>query len=231
MDPKYTHHTPDVQDWKVLSKSWVDFKKEHNTDPTPEELASITPLNAWRDGNPVGVLYPEQRLARVEALYPYLPENYVPLVYRPIFQNVIYMCVACIGFILLFFGYMYMKDPPQGAYIEKIMFLFLIFCSLEIMHSWTQMKTVEWGAANTIWTIGQYVSTFVMILIAGTFGMRLRFITSVKGEFYEQELAVSPRAVTRWRDALDNIVIEKFFNRKLILGRMFVPSPTRDTQQ
>jgi len=57
--------------------------------------------------------------------------------------------------------------------------------------------------------------------------MRLRFITSVKGEFYEQELALSPKGVTRWRDSLDNIVIEKFFNRKLLLGRMFATSPTR----
>ena len=115
-----------------------------------------------------------------------------------------------------------MKDPPQGAYIEKLMFLFLVLCSLEVFHSWVAIKTIEWEAASSIWVVGEYVSTIVLVFIAGAFAMRLRFITSVKGEFYEQELASSPTAVTRWRDSLDNLVVEKFFNRKLILGRMFV---------
>jgi hypothetical protein len=232
IDPKFTHHTPDVQDWKALSTTWGDLVKENGVTPTEEELASITPLNSWKDGKAVGVLFPDERLARVQMLYPYLPDNYTVLVYKPIFLNVIYMCVVCIGFILLFFGYMYMKDPPQGAYIEKIMFLFLVFCSLEILHSWTTIKTIEWKAADAIWNVGQYVSTVVLAMIAGAFGMRLRFITSVKGEFYEQELALSPKGVTRWRDSIDNIVIEKFFNRKLLLGRMFVTSsPTRERHQ
>jgi len=232
IDPKFTHHTPDVQDWKALSTTWGNFVQEHGVIPSEEELASMTPLNSWKDGKAVGVLFPEERLARVQVLYPYLPDNYIVLIYKPIFMDVIYMCVVSIGFILLFFGYMYMKDPPQGAYIEKIMFLFLVFCSLEILHSWTAIKTIEWQAATTIWTVGQYISTTVLAMIAGAFAMRLRFITSVKGEFYEQELALSPKAVTRWRDSIDNIVIEKFFNRKLLLGRMFVTSsPTRERHQ
>jgi len=148
-------------------------------------------------------------------------------VYKPIFQSCMSMCVVCIGFVLLFFGYTYMKDPPQGAYIEKIMFLFLLFSTLEVLHAWTQIKTIEWSAADSIWSIGQYVSTAILVLITAAFALRLRFITSVKGEFYEQELAFSPRAVTRWRDAIDNIVIEKFFNRKLVLGRLFAASPTQ----
>ncbi|MEW6510643.1 MAG: hypothetical protein AB1428_06740 [Bacteroidota bacterium] len=226
-DPKYAYGTPDVQDWKQLSSSWYSYQDEHGVAPSPEELASITSLQAWKSGKAVGVLYPEERLQRVNALYMYLPDNYIVLLYKPLFLNVIQMCVVCIGFILLFFGYTYMKDPPQGAYIEKIMFLLLIFCSLEILHSWAAIKTVELAPASVVWAVGQYISTAVLVLIAGAFGMRLRFITSVKGEFYEQELAVSPKRVTRWRDALDNLVIEKFFDRKVILGRMFVSTSNR----
>jgi len=225
-DAKYTHHSADVQDWKMLSTTYEDFVKTNGYAPSAKELASLTPLHSWDQGQPVGTLYPEARLARVEALYRYLPDDYMVLVYKPIWQYAMNMSVVCIGFVLLFFGYLYMKDPPQGAYIEKIMFLLLVFCSLEILHSWSAIKSVELGAASAIWAIGNYVSTVVLLFIAGTFAMRLRFITSPKGEFYEQELASSPTGVTRWRDALDNIVVEKFFNRKLILGRLFV-SPTR----
>jgi hypothetical protein len=121
-----------------------------------------------------------------------------------------------------------MKDPPQGAYIEKIMFLLLVLCSLEVLHGWSSIKLLEWEAASSIWTAGIYVSDAVLLMLVGAFSMRLRFITSVKGEFYEQELAVSPSAVTRWRDSLDNLVVEKFFNRKLILGRMFVQPNRRE---
>ena len=141
-------------------------------------------------------------------------------------MNAIYMCVLCMGFILLFFGYQYMKDPPQGAYIEKIMFLFLIFCCMEILHAWSFIKTVDWQTFSYVERLGKYVSVGILLLIAMFFGLRLRFITSVKGEFYEQELATSPTGITRWRDSLDNLVVEKFFNRKLLLGRMFA-TPTR----
>jgi hypothetical protein len=227
LDPKYTHHTADVADHKALYTAWEQYVSSHDDTPSPEILAGMTELSTWKNGRAVGTLYPEERLSRVRALYPYLPDNYAVLVYKPIWFDVIHMCVVSIGFILLFFGYLYMKDPPQGAYIEKIMFLLLVMCSLEILHCWTAIKTIEWQAAGAVWMVGQYFSAIVFLLMAGAFAMRLRFITSIKGEFYEQELATSPKGVTRWRDAMDNLVVEKFFNRKLILGRMFVESPTR----
>ncbi len=58
--------------------------------------------------------------------------------------------------------------------------------------------------------------------VAVFFGLRLRFIMSAKGEFYELELAQRPAGVTRWRDTLDNMVVDSFFNRKSIVGRLFV---------
>jgi hypothetical protein len=52
--------------------------------------------------------------------------------------------------------------------------------------------------------------------------LRLRFITSANGEFYENEVIDSPRSITRWRDIVDDLVVDKFFNRKLVLGRLMV---------
>ncbi len=225
-DPKYLHHTSDVLDYKTLDASYEEWINEVGQAPSPKTLAEITEMYSWKNGIKTGVLFPEEKLERATALYSYLPDNWPVLVFKPLYTDALRMAVVCIGFILLFFGYLYMKDPPQGAYIEKIMFLFLVFCSLEALHLWTAMKEVEWSAASSIWTVGLNVSNVVLALLAGAFSMRLRFITSVKGEFYEQELALSPSAVTRWRDSLDNLVVEKFFNRKLILGRMFV-APNR----
>jgi hypothetical protein len=224
-DPKAAHHTQDILDWKTLETAYSNYQKEFKTNPTPEALAERTEMYTWRNGQQVGVLYPAERAKRIQELFPYLEgSNFLILVYKPLYMNVIYMCVLSVAFILLFLGYQYMKDPPQGAYIEKIMFLFLVFCSLEILHAWSFVKSLEWQAFAETMRIGQFVSIGVLLLIALFFALRLRFITSVKGEFYEQELAVSPGAVTRWRDSLDNLVIEKFFDRKVLLGRMFVSS-------
>ncbi len=222
-DPRYLHHTADVKDFKDLETAQAAFVKDRNYEPSAVELAGVTTLHAWQDGRQIGTLYADETARRVEQLYPYLEgENWKILVFRPMYLNVIHMCVLCVGFILLFFGYLYMKDPPQGAYIEKIVFLFLISSSLEIFHAWSAIKAIEFQALSAVWEAGQFLSVGVMTLIAFAFAARLHFITSVKGEFYESELAVSPAGVTRWRDMLDNIVIEKFFNRKMILGRMFI---------
>jgi hypothetical protein len=53
------------------------------------------------------------------------------------------------------------------------------------------------------------------------FALRLRFISSVQGEYYEAELQANPATVTRWRDWVDNLVLSHFFNYKLFNGRLF----------
>jgi hypothetical protein len=222
-DPKAAHHTADILDWKVLDVAYSKYIQEFGVEPTPDALAERTDMYTWKNGEQSGVLFPAERTKRIQELFPYLSgSNYLILVYKPLYMNTIYMCVLSVGFILMFFGYQYMKDPPQGAYIEKIMFLFLVFCSLEILHAWSFVKSLEWHAFADTMRIGQYVSIGVLLLITLFFALRLRFITSVRGEFYEQELAASPGGVTRWRDSLDNLVVEKFFDRKVLLGRMFV---------
>jgi hypothetical protein len=123
-----------------------------------------------------------------------------------------------------------MKDPPQGAYIEKIMFLLLLFCTLELVHAYSSMQILEWNGYFAMTIVGFYVSTVVLFLLAIVFGLRLRFITTANGEFYEQELAMSPGAITRWRDMFDEVVVEKFFNRKMVLGRLMVDPKHKEIQ-
>jgi hypothetical protein len=131
------------------------------------------------------------------------------------------MNVLMIGWIILFFGYQYKKDPPQGAYVDKIMFLFLLICSMDIVHNWGFIKSIEWNSFGEIFRIGQYVTILIELLMVLFFSLRLRFITSVQGEFYEAELAAHPQQISRWRDWVDNMVLAKFFNFKIFNGRLF----------
>jgi hypothetical protein len=224
-NPRYLHSTNEAHTWKVLNESRERYIRQLGKEPSPETLAEISDLRLWKDDQPIATLLPAEKVKVAREYYPYLfGTNYVVLLYRPLYLNTIYMCLVCVGFIFLFFGYQYMKDPPQGAYIDKIMFLFLIFCTMEIMHALSFIKSVEWQSFSELRNIGYGLSLCILLMIAVFFGLRLKFIRSVKGEFYEQEILSSPGSVTRWRDALDDLLVAHFFNRKALLGRLFVSS-------
>ena len=221
-DPLYLHNTADVQEWKVLDHAFSGAKQNTGVELTAEELAALPSVRAAFDAMQV-----PNEPARVTELYPYLfADNWKILVFKPLHLNQVYMSILAIGFVILFFGYQFMKDPPQGAYIEKVMFLFLAFSTLEAFHAYMATSIIEWQALKHFTILGIYFSVVVLGLVAMIFSLRLHFITSAKGEFYEHEIAESPGRITRWRDILDDLVIEKFFNRKVILGRLLV-DPTR----
>jgi hypothetical protein len=223
-NPLYLYSTEDIKQWKALD----DEVRQLDEIPAATLLASKVTLQKWEDGKPVGDLYPNENLNRIEVLIPYLQnDSWMVLFYKPIYLNTIYMNVMLIGCILLFFGYQYKKDPPQGAYIDKIMFLLLLFSSMEILHHWGYIKSVEYGSMTELFDIGQYVTFLVEILMVLFFSLRLQFISSVQGEFYETELATNPAQVTRWRDWVDNIVLSHFFNFKVFNGRLFQGGPGR----
>jgi hypothetical protein len=229
-DPVHFRSTDEMLQWKDVDNARKAFVTEFGREPSEDELAASVPeMYTYHNKQRIGILYQDEKERRIRELYPYVadPTAYVILMFKPFHMNAIQMSVLCLGFILLFFGYQYMKDPPQGAYIEKIMFLLLVFCTLEIVHAYSFVHMIQWDAFIGLIEVGGYISVGVLLLLAAFFGLRLRFITSAKGEFYEQELAASPGRITRWRDLLDNVVIEKFFNRKLILGRLAVDPRTR----
>lgn len=226
---KYLYSTQDVADYRAIGQSVAVLEDMGKFNATPGEIAPTTNLGVWKEGREVGTLFDSQKAARIAELLPYLEgDNYIPLVYKPLFLDNIYMNVLCIVFVFLFFGYQYKNDPPQGAYIEKIIFLFLPYCSLEVLHHFAYIKSVEASTLQDIMQIGQYLSLASLLMLTVFFGLRLRFITSVKGEFYERELVSDAEHISRWRDALDNLVVRHFLNPKAIHGRLFAPRTPRN---
>jgi len=229
-NPKYSYSTEDVVDYKAIDGSMDLLSALGKPVPTTQEIAGITSLGAWNGGIEVGTLFEDQKVRRVSELLPYLlTENgHVPLIWKPLYLNNIYMSVLCVVFIFLFFGYQYRNDPPQGAYIEKIVFLFLPYCSLEILHHYAYIKSVEYATLIDVQQVGYYLTLLNLLLLLVFFGLRLRFITSVKGEFYERELVSDSEHISRWRDAFDNLVVRHFLNPKAIHGRLFASRTPRN---
>jgi hypothetical protein len=228
-NPKYLAHTDDWIDYNAVQKSVFALKEVGNAEPTSSEIAAITDLGAWKDGERIGTLFSEEKVHRTNELLPYMRgNNEATLFYRPLYLSNIYMNVLCVVFIFLFFGYQYKNDPPQGAYLEKIIFLFLPYCSLEILHHYAYIKSVEYEALLDVQQVGGYLTLANLVLLLFFFGLRLRFITSVKGEFYERELVSDAEHISRWRDSFDNLVVRHFLNPKAIHGRLFAPRTPRN---
>ena len=115
-DSKYLYHTADVLNYHILDGEYTKYEQEHSEAPTSATLANMTELYSWKNDQKTGILFQEEKVNTVNALYSYLEgENWKVLLYRPLYLDGIKMSIVCIGFILLFFGYLYMKDPPQGA--------------------------------------------------------------------------------------------------------------------
>ncbi|MFQ5797919.1 MAG: hypothetical protein ACE5H0_04395, partial [Bacteroidota bacterium] len=197
-NPKFLYSTSDYRDFKTLDNDgWKPYIAEHGSEPAAEELATVVELPGWGDGERVGVTYESAKLQRVRELYPYfIGNNYMVLLFAPLYKSIISMNVLIIFVLFLYFGYLYKKDPPQGAYIDKIVFLFLIFSSMEILHYWGYINSVHWGTWTEMFGVGQYITIGIFLMMVVFFGLRLRFITSVQGEFYEHELVHSPQHIT-----------------------------------
>jgi len=222
-NPAYLSSTQDVRDFNSISRSKDKLEQDGRVEASAAEIAMVTNLGIWRDGKQIAVLFDEQKVRRVEELLPYRGNNFACLYYKPLFLSNISMNVLCVVFVFLFFGFKYKNDPPQGAYIEKIIFLFLPYCSLEILHHYAYIKSVEYGSLLDVQEIGGYLTLVNLVLLLVFFSLRLRFITSVKGEFYERELVSDAEHISRWRDAFDNLVVRHFLNPKAVHGRLFAP--------
>ncbi len=227
-NPNYLKTCEEIVDCRAISSSMKQLAAMNVTNPSAKEIAAISDLGVWRDGMQIGSLYDDQKVRRVTELLPYLEgDNIYVLLYKPLYMSNIYMNVLCVVFVFLFFGYQYKNDPPQGAYIEKIIFLFLPYCSLEILHHYAYIKSVEYSTFEDVQQIGIYLSLVNMVLLLVFFSLRLRFITSVKGEFYERELVSDAEHISRWRDAFDNLVVRHFLNPKAVHGRLFASRSPR----
>ncbi len=223
-DPEYLYHNQDVVDWLEIDRVKSEMTSASGNNPSVDEIASAARLSVWRNGEPVGELYASQKIDRANELLPYLEgQNYLVLLMRPLHKANVYINTFTILLIFFFSAYQYRKDPPQGAYIEKIMFLFLVLVSLESLHSWAYVKSVEWSIFVEFFVLGQYLTFGVLALLTLFFILRLRFISTVQGEFYEHQLVSHPQRITRWRDWVDNFVLSYIFNTQTLVGRLLAP--------
>ena len=227
-NPKYLYKTEDITDFKSVDNVVRELALEGVEHPKPEQIASRVKLNAWQEGKQVGVLFEIENIQRVATILPYIEgDNFILLLFKPIHMNIIFMNVLSLIFVFVFFGYQYKSDPPQGAYIEKIVFLFLPYFSLDILHFFAYVTSNNYASYLELYSTAQYLVVFNLFLLLVFFSLRLSFITSIKGEFYERELVLDSEHISRWRDGIDSLVVRHFLNPETIHGRLFAPRESK----
>jgi len=91
------------------------------------------------------------------------------------------------------------------------------------LHFYTYIMVNDFSTFLQIFNIAQYLVICNLLLLLVFFSLRLSFIRSIKGEFYERELVLDSEHISRWRDGIDNLVVRHFLNPKTIHGRLFAP--------
>ncbi len=232
-NPSYLYTTPDVKDYRAIRLTIEDLQRGGVANPSPEQIASEVSQHLPESAKLGLQCSVKDREIRVSEILPYFRgDDSKLLVLRPVWRSYFAMASLSIISILLFFLYQYLADPPKSAYMEKILWCLLLFCCFEALHYCAFAQITLFENYNALELLGKYTSMCAMLALVLLLILRLRFIQSVEGRFYENHLIHDASRITRWRDAFDNWVLRQFMNPKELDQRFVIQSnesTTKDT--
>lgn len=213
-NPKYLYTTSDVEDYRAIRSAIEDLQRGGVTKPSPDEIASHV-SQYLPESDKLGIhCSTKDREARVSEVLPYfLGDDVSLLILRPFWRSCVVMASLSIVSILFFIFYQYLADPPKSAYMEKILWCLLPFCSFEGLHYYAFIQVKLYDDYRAVVFLGMYASMGIMLALLLLLILRLRFIQSIEGRFYEYRLIQDASRITRWRDAFDNWILRQFMTR------------------
>lgn len=221
-DPYYLYRQPDIRDYHAVTQAMQEAKVIASDRYPATDISSSLRLLQMEDGKAVRTLTPEEVRLRIQELMPVLQSGYEEaLFYRPLYDSCVGAAGACFMILVFFVISSFLRDQPKSAFIEKIAWLILLFVVLEGLHFRVYELTYRRSTFDAIQEIGAYLSALVMLVVFGLFVLRLKFISTVEGRYYEGRVNKDALGITRWRDVVDNWVLRKFVNAP-DLNRRFI---------
>ena len=213
LDAKHVYNLPDIRNFVAVRESMERLHKTGNANPTTEEIASSAQITLSRGIDQRDGTSGKQRERYVAELQQYIPgDNYRLLLFRPLFSSCSQMSLLCVFSILFYIAYQYLVDSPRGAYMEKIVWCLLPYCGFEALHTFAFTRVTTVDLHDNIGDIGRYLSMSIMWIMLLLFSLRLRFLQTVEGDYYERRLSSDASRITRWRDAFDSWILQQFMN-------------------
>ena len=221
-NPRYAYAVPDVLDFVLIENAQKELRKKSISGPEAESIARQISLPRWNGFSRIGELSYGESLERVKEILPYTKgSNYANLIHAPLRLIGLRMNLLA-GCMLLFLILVNLvKDPPQGAYRDKLNLAFFAYMVFEIAHGFVFRDIIEWDVFLRIDAIGKIVTALLVLMLVSIEFRRYRFLAEGVGIYYETLLVTNPRGVTRWRDGLDRLVLREFF-RTDSLDRRFL---------
>ena len=197
-----------LQSLKQLQQSFI---KQNNREPNTQELATLLAASQSNEQIQTGIT-DESALAIVKDLQEFLKEGGDNAVFwRPLHIGSIYVNLIILALIAIALFYIYFSEKPYSAYTDKILLLFFIFGFFEILHYVGYINSISSDTLEFVYETGQYFTILCLLLMVYTFDLKLRFVFSATGKYYEQIIQHTPERVTRWRDEFDTLILNSFF--------------------
>ncbi|MCX6142714.1 MAG: hypothetical protein NTZ35_05790 [Ignavibacteriales bacterium] len=228
LDAKFLYSVTDYHNFVAVRRSITVLQSQGIANPSSEEIASHAQLaqaDIASNGESLK-MYQERYVAHLRE---YLPgNNYVSLLLKPLWLRCSKISLLSVLMLLFCIVHQYFIDSPRGAYMEKIVWCLLPYCGFEALHSYSYTTVTNWDAFDNIVEVGAYLSMAVMWMLLLLFSLRLRFIDTIEGKYYERRLLSDPSRITRWRDALDNWLLKEFMNPRELDRRFLIQRRTED---
>ncbi len=217
-DPLRLYHRSEYVEFIQWNYAYDEATQTLGREPSDEELVrSFGAVNSSSDVQRT----PSSIIDELEKYRPYFGgANATTFFWRPFTMKSIAVnafLVFTIGVVLLF---KFLRDYAHAAYVEKILQTFFVFCMFEILHHWSYAQSPSYEIYRSVFGVGQYVTIMILLAMVYVFSMRLRFVLTALGKYYEGMIAAQPLQVTRWRDEIDNAILHYFFKGKRYLGRL-----------
>ena len=228
-NPKFLLTEPNYRDFNSVREAVRSLQDGGKSDAGTELIATEIDLLKSDYQPPLADLSGIEKQHRIEEILPYVPgKNGYLIFFAPLWIRCSMLGVLSVLLLLWSSVRHYIVDSQKGAYVEKIAWCLILYCILKALHFYVYTKVKDHDSFTRIDLTGSYLSLVVMWILGGLFALRLHFIQSVEGSYYERHLVESADGITRWRDALDNWLLKTFMNPRELDRRFLVHRRTKD---
>jgi hypothetical protein len=205
----------DYVDCLAIRRSVDTLSSKGDVQPTPAAIAAY--LTGQEELGQISLVKCEDgdRERRIAELLPYVPGvNSVQLLFSPLWRTSAMVALACVILLSLILVHQYVVDKYVSAYVEKIVWCLLVYCMCESLHMYLYTRVSDDSVEKYVALFGQVLSGLVMLAISLLCLLRMHFIQSVEGKYYERKLLADAAGITRWRDSFDNWILHQFMDRE-----------------
>jgi hypothetical protein len=229
INPKFLLTEPNYRDFNSVREAMQSLQDSGKPNPSPQLIAAEIDLRKSTHQPPLASMSKIEKQHRVEEILPYVPGKSGYLIFfAPLWIRCSIIGMLSVLLLVWSSARQYIVDSQNGAYVEKITWCLMLYCILEALHFYAYTQVKDHASFLRIDLAGSYLSLVVMWILGGLFALRLRFIQSVEGGYYERRLLESADGITRWRDELDNWLLRNFMNPNEFDRRFLIQRKVED---